>query len=505
MIGRRWLSISLAVSVVGIRLPETLLMQIALSNPGVAHGLKNINLEVPNPEAIHRATSNSEETNSEAIDTDDVKVRRVFSTEIPTVVEATASEREHHKQEQVDRIAAPNYNLDRYPVTPANETHWRKTLWATALLEPQEPYVDRALASILRLSLRSNVSQSQQRTVAMALRLSNQLYLSAPEHFENVGQALQQTLDKSPNARWTAMALSTLSRSHLDDNTQRREWLEQTQYRFPHWITDVILHTTLTDLDALDNPQPLPPLTDVLQWQIAPGELQLYVFCRPDRGILCRALLKDQQGQFVRDETNQLWSVELTGRSLHNLPWNFRNGQTPQGIYRIEGTIPQPDTDFFYAYGFFPLVNLFIPFESGVKAFVPQEVGTLKGGLAAYRQLLPPSWRRYFPIEQSYWAGKLGRGLFRIHGTGEAMDFFKDNRRHPLSAGWNPAIGCFSAKELYNPETGELVYADMPQILDRLTDIAGEEFTGYLLMVELPDEAHEPINLGELEQMTSNR
>jgi hypothetical protein len=184
-------------------------------------------------------------------------------------------------------------------------------------------------------------------------------------------------------------------------------------------------------------------------------------------------------------------------RSLHGLSWNFERGQSPQGIYRIEGIVPQPDDQFFRAYGQFPLVNLFVPFEPGAQAFLANKKGSFNGSLQAYQALLPPSWRNYFPIQQSYWAGKIGRALFRIHGSGEAIDFFQGNARYPNSANWNPTIGCLSALELYN-DAGELQQADMPKILNALSAAGGKNFSGYMIVVEAPG-ASGPISITDLE------
>jgi hypothetical protein len=431
-----------------------------------------------------------------------IAAQKSLSLSVPPVSQATATERIRHKQEQINRIALENYDLGRYPITDAQETHWRQTLWATALLEPQDPQVIEALVSILSLTRYDRLSASQARTVEMGLQISNQYYLSDPDRFPTIEAAFQATVSESSNSQWVALALAALSRGHLPPEA-KQQLIDLTKARFPHWVTDIPLYSTLQDLKDQEGNLTLPPLADLLTWPIAPHQLQLYVLCRPHREVLCRAVLRDATGEFVQ-EGGALWSVLLSSRSLHNLPWNFRRGETPQGIYRIEGTIPQPDRDFFYAYGLFPLVTLFVPFEPGVKSFLPGQSGTLQEGLFGYRKLLPPTWRKYFPIEESYWAGKIGRGLFRVHGTGEATDFFTSNRRYPFSEGWNPAIGCLSAQEQYD-DSGQLLQADMPTILAALTKAGGTAFTGYLVLVDVPSETQEPVSVAELETLLTEQ
>lgn len=387
---------------------------------------------------------------------------------------ATAEARVRQRQEQLRLISPQAYDLTRYPVVDANERYWRQLLWATAVIEPQDAYVRTAIAQILSLTPQK-LSPAQSRTVEMALQIATQLYLSNPT--SNLQQQFIQTIAQSPNPQWAAMSLSALAKGGATA-AQQQQWIDSIAQRFPKWSENVSLYTTIKELTTV--PQ-TPPIRDLLAWTIVPNQQQLYVFCKPDRAQLCTTFLRDRTGRFARDN-GRLWTMPLLTRSLHSLSWNFSRGYTPQGIYRIEGTIPQPDTEYFRAYGFYPLVNLFAPLEPGVKEFIPGRRGTLAGKIEGYNALLPPSWRNYFPIQASYWAGMFGRSLFRIHGSGEDPKFFTNNQRYPQSEGWNPAIGCLSALELYD-STGRVQFAHMPDLLNRL----GANPRGYLIVVESPE------------------
>jgi len=405
------------------------------------------------------------------------------STAVSVAALSNASARSEYRQQQVRQVRAENYSLTRHPVNDANEGFWRNLLWTTAIVEPQEEYVAEAIQGILGLTARRNLSNSQLRTIDMALQVGTQLYLSDATVYTSLERSFAQTIEQSQDPMWVAMAFSALVQQGMSPET-RQQWSRFIKQRFPQWTQNVHLYATLQQVEALDNTPELPPLKDLLDWTIAPGQPQLYVLCRPDRGVLCQTVLKDGNGEFVQ-ENGQLWSVPLSLRSIHNLDWIFSRGQTPQGVYRIQGTVPQPDTEFFRAFGQFSLVNLFVPFEEGVREFIPGQRGKFAGTLATYQALLPPAWRNYFPIQQTYWAGKAGRGLFRIHGSGEATTFFSNNSRYPMSADWNPTIGCLSALELYD-DAGNLLEADMPQILGALRSVGGSNFTGYLIVVDVP-------------------
>ena len=379
--------------------------------------------------------------------------------------QATATARVNHRETQLRQIRPENFDLSRFPVNAQTERHWRNILWTTAVVEPQEEFVLDALSQILQLSLQSGLSDSQMRTIDMATQIATQLYLSSPTRHVGIGQQFLQMVEKSPDPAWVAVALSGLTQAGLGPQ-ELQPLASRVKIRFPNWVRNPFLKTTLTDIEQSVLPPSLPPLAELLNWTIAPRQLHAYVFCRPDRAVLCQMILKDRDGQFVR-QGNALWVAPLLLRSIHNLGWNFVRGQTPQGLYRIEGTTPQPDDEFFRAYGQFSLVNLFVPFEAGAKTFLPNQSGSFNGTLADYQALLPPSWRNYWPMQQSYWAGKIGRSLFRIHGSGESPDFFSGKDRRPETRNWNPTLGCLSALELYN-EQGQLLQSDMPRILHAL-------------------------------------
>ena len=422
-----------------------------------------------------------------------------------TVPEALESARIQQKLKQVSQVRAENYDLQRHPVSDSQAQHWKNILWTTAIVESQEPFVASALSSILSLSRTPGLSSAQRRTVDMAFQIGTQLYLKYPSVYAGVGQQFAQSLNSSTDPNWVAMSLSGLAKTNLS-SAQIQQLSNRVRQRFPQWQQNAVLYTTLQDVQSQAQ-SPTPPLKDLLNWTIAPGQMQLYVICTRDREALCQTVLKNAQGNFVRTADRAisttgsipqgpLWSMPLLLRSIHGLSWNFTRGQTPQGIYRIEGTTPQPDYDFFRAYGQFSLVNLFVPFEAGSREFLPGRPGPFVGSLESYKALLPPTWRSYAPMEQSYWAGRMGRGLFRIHGSGEATDFFHKGATD-TAASWNPTLGCLSALELYD-QTGKLQQADMPKILGAMRTVS-TKMSGYLIVVEVSGALQKPITVEDIE------
>jgi len=411
--------------------------------------------------------------------------------------QAKATFRLKQRQEQQRQILPENFDLDRYPVTNKNEKHWRNLLWTTAVVQPQAGFVASTIEQMLAMAVRPGLSDAQKRTLDAAVRVGTQLYLSDPGRYASIGEQFRQTIDRSPDPEWVAMSLAGLAKGGLSPE-QIQPLVGRVKARFPNWATTVSLQTTLREMAALISPSATPPLGDLLDWTIAPKQAQIYVLCQQNRAVLCQTVLKNRKGEFVRQADGQLWSMPLLLRSIHGLSWNFVRGETPQGIFRVEGQVPQPDDEFFRAYGQFSLVNLFVPFEPGAKQFLPGKPGPFRGSLADYKRLLPSSWRNHWGIQESFWAGKAGRSLFRIHGTGESPDFFSGKDQNPDTYNWNPTIGCLSALELYN-EQGQLLQADMPKLLSALQAVGGKNFTGYLVVVDLPGNASKPIALEAIE------
>ncbi len=414
-------------------------------------------------------------------------------------LQATDAARVKQRQEQTRQVRPENYDVSRFPVTNQNEKHWRNILWTTAVVEPQEAFVAEALDQILGMMTQRGLSDAQMRTVDAAAKVGTQLHLRYPQIYGRLSQRFLRAIEASPDPEWTAVSLSVLAKSGLP-LTQVQTLAERVKQRFPAWTNNVYLYTTIREVAEMLAPSPTPPLAELLKWTIAPNQLHLYVVCNPNRDRLCYTVLKDRDGEFVRYGDGQLWSVPLLLRSIHGLRWNFVRGETPTGIYRIEGVVPQPDDAFFRAYGQFSLVNLYVPFESGAKQFVPGKAGRFQGTIRDYQILLPPSWRNYWNIQQSYWAGKVGRSAFRIHGTGEAPDFFSNKGNVLETYNWNPTIGCLSALELYN-ERGQLLQADMPKILKALEMAGGKNFAGYMTVVEVTGQDGQPVTVDDIDAL----
>ena len=416
---------------------------------------------------------------------------------------ATETARNSQIQDQQQKAHPSRFDLKKYPITDSNAGHWQDSLWAIGVLTLEENYAVQALANVLQMTTAPKLTDPQKGIIDTAMQVGMQLYTLKPAVYGKLKPYFVRTVNKSSDSQWIALSLSALTKSTDPAQSLNKAQLEnlilKIQQRFPNWQQDLYLRATIeTARNESTQDSTIPNLADLLKWQIAPQQSQMYVLCRPNRKVLCLAVVKDSKGKFLK-QGKQLWSVPLLLQSLRNLDWYFTNGRTPQGIYRMEGVSLQPDDELFHAYGQFSLVNLFLPFEDGVQAFLPNQKGKFTGNLQSYQALLPPTWRNYQPILQSYWAGNVGRSLFRIHGSGAAIDFFrnKDKVVNTKYFDWNATLGCLSALEIYD-QRGSLIKADMPKILDALNTVGKGKVEGFLIVVDVPSKSNEPITVDEV-------
>jgi len=415
---------------------------------------------------------------------------------------ATAIARDAQILDQQQKAHLSRFDLQKYPIIESNASHWQDSLWALGVLAIEEPYAVQAIENVLQMTTAANLSDPQKGIIDMAMQVGLELYTLKPNVYGKLQPHFLRTINSSDDSQWVALSLAAIAKSANADPNQLAKLKLKVQQRFPKWQQDLHLRVTLQNLPSdrlmADKPKTIPNLTDLLKWQVTPQQAHVYVLCRPNRDVLCLTLIKDRNGKFLK-QGQQLWSAPLLLQSLRNLDWYFTNGRTPQGLYRMEGISRQPDDEFFHAYGQFSLVNLFVPFEDGANAFLPNQKGKFTGNLQAYQALLPPTWRDYAPIQQTFWAGNVGRSLFRIHGSGAAIDFFQNKPAvvNTKNFDWNATLGCLSALEIYD-ERGNLLKADMPKILNALSIVGKGKIEGYLIVVDVPSASNEPVTVTEI-------
>lgn len=246
----------------------------------------------------------------------------------------------------------------------------------------------------------------------------------------------------------------------------------------------MMLQQQINDTTAL----PLPPLTDIFSEQFAPGLTVMYSFQRKDRDFPGLAIIRKPDGQFVRDSSGKIFSVQQLGRSITDLPFYLTNGNTPQGIYRMSGF----DVSRSRFIGPTQNIQLSMPYEIPVDSFmITPAPGDTIWTIDKYRSLLPVSWQQYVPAYHAYYAGDAGRTAIIAHGTTIDPNYYKGQIYYPQT----PSQGCLCTHESWSPENGQRMESDQQKLVNAVK--AAGNGVGYAIVIELGDKKA-PVALQEV-------
>jgi hypothetical protein len=210
-----------------------------------------------------------------------------------------------------------------------------------------------------------------------------------------------------------------------------------------------------------------------------PGHVLLFSFQRKNRNYPGLVLVRDAAGNFMKDSSGSYFSVPQLARSISNLPPYLSNGNTPEGIFRMRGY------DVSRSSFIGPTVNiqLSMPFEKNPRHFYADSTITdTAWNIGFYRNLLPKELKDYYPLYQSYYAGKAGRTEIIVHGTTVDPVYYKSAPYYPLT----PTMGCLTSKEIWNEETGQRLESDQQKLINAMIPAGGAQ--GYAIVINIDDE-----------------
>jgi hypothetical protein len=209
--------------------------------------------------------------------------------------------------------------------------------------------------------------------------------------------------------------------------------------------------------------------------------ISIYVFCRDSRLYPCLMTVKDIYGNPTYDENGNLWAIPVLAKSSRGLEYFQRNGNTPQGVQRIDSVMPYADQ--FTSFGKWR--RLILNFFSNVS----QESETLN--------LLPESIRELNFWKEASVARDAGRSNLRIHGTGKINE-------DPTSTYYPHRMtsGCISTRE---GKYSDVDFKDQRVLLDHLMKSLYVDITfanevlinGTLILIEI-DQAEKKVTLDDL-------
>lgn len=248
-------------------------------------------------------------------------------------------------------------------------------------------------------------------------------------------------------------------------------------------LRDYILnHSTYTH-------QHLPDITELFNNQQALQQKVIYSFQRWNRDYPGLAVLQNADGSFARDSAGKLLVFQQLARSASNLPYFITDGNTPQGIYSITGIQVSSN----HLLGPTPTIKMVMPFEDN-EAYWGDTYDNTKDILGNYLALLPAAWQQYKPMEEAFYAGKVGRTAVIAHGTTLNPVYFYGKTYYPIS----PTLGCLCAREIWDAATGKLKESEQLRLVNAFNATADN--TGYAIVINL-DNKKQPVSAAEVEAL----
>ena len=207
------------------------------------------------------------------------------------------------------------------------------------------------------------------------------------------------------------------------------------------------------------------------------GNTIVYSIQRKNRNYPGLVLIKDTGGNFVTNSNGVIFTVSQLAKSLSSLPFYITNGNTPQGIFRMDG-FEKSRSNFI---GPTENIQLTMPAETSIKHFLKDSsITDTIWRKEWYSKLLPKSLSAYDPLYESFYAGTIGRTEIIAHGTAVDPEYYKGQLYYP----YTPTAGCLCTKEIWDA-TGKRMVSDQKKLADAVKKAGGAN--GYLIVLELDD------------------
>ncbi len=393
--------------------------------------------------------------------------KNFLSKEFP---KAKGEIREKYKQEMLKTIQTEINQFQKNP----SESKIQKTFSYLQMNSHTSPEV----LSFLRFVLNVNWKKSDS-FLTQALETVYAIYPT------EMGEPIEEVFSSTNNLHHFAIAAFYKMRLHPQEHKEYAIFMES---RFPEYEKSPlgkILHHYL-EFPAHSQISERPKLLDLLAYKTIENQYTLFSFHRLNRDFPGLLVIRKPDGNFLRREDGTIFHISQLGRSASNLPSFLFNGNTPQGFFSIQSIYPLQNETI----GPTPAIITNLPHEISVNNFFH---GNQKGkwNLNVYLELFPESWRNYFPIQESYYAGQIGRSAIFSHGTTVDPDFSKDKPFYPNS----PTRGCLSAKEIWSRRSGKLIYSEQTALLQEIQKFS--KSTGFLAVIEL-DNQEKPVSLDDI-------
>ena len=369
------------------------------------------------------------------------------------------------------------------PLSDSTEENWLEAFAAMEVMQYNTTFTESKVSSAF--------DSIEQRSIYFQRGLLEIAYSNYPGKFLT---ATKKLLDKTLDPKIFAMCAEYLIQNQKNETEKSLlsgkllEKFGDTAYKNPVLF---MLGTRLSK-DHVQSHSVKDVLSELVSGNFLRDQIVMYSFQRKNRDFPGMVLIRNADGNFITDSSGNIFHVPQLARSITNLPGYLRNGNTPQGIFRM--------------YGFDVSMSSFIGPTANVQLGMPVELtlqkyfddSTIVDSVWTtdyYQKLLPEKLKDYLPLYDSYYAGLAGRSEIIAHGTTIDPKFYSGKPYYPLT----PTEGCLCTKEIWN---GRRMESDQQKLVNGLLKAGGAN--GYCLVIEI-DDKQAPVTINDLMPFLRNK
>ncbi len=369
-----------------------------------------------------------------------------------------------------------NKNLS-FPLTDSTEDKWQEAFDAMELMVYNTPFSE--------AKIHYAFDHVDERSVEFQKSLATLAYSVYPLTFKKeIERLLNTTLDSKLFsicaeyllAQGKDTSISTSITKLINEKFAEQSIADPVLYMLQLHIAEIKSNSDLKSKQIIKA---------VLKNNFLPGQIVMYSIQRKNRNFPGLVVVRNGNGDFMKDSLGQIISIPQLARSLTNLPGYIRNGNTPQGIFLMNGfgvsmsSFIGPSAN----------VQLAMPGETGIKKFLgDSSIADSVWTIEYYNRLIPKDLRNYLPLYYSYYAGLAGRSEIIAHGTTVDPVYYLNEPFYPLT----PSQGCLCTREVWD---GKRIESDQQKLVNVLLQAGGAH--GYCVVIELDDKAA-PVNIDDI-------
>jgi len=377
----------------------------------------------------------------------------------------------------INNIIYKNLSL---PLTDSTEENWEDAFWAMEVLQYKLPWANDCVHHAF--------DAIGKRSVDFQHALIELCYANYPGEFDI---QVNQLIEKINDEKLFALCAEYLAQTDSSDTT-RIYLLSQLDKDNKIYGWNQTQNNLLTILANRFHQQEKLSTEKILSSFFSKSFLKknIVVFSiqRKNRDYPGIVIVRDASGNFIKNNDGSIFNVPQLARSISNLPFYLTNGNTPQGVFRMDG-FGVSGADFI---GPTENIQLTMPYETSIKHFLNNpSITDTSWTPDLYKKLLPDDLKDYLPLYESYYAGEAGRTEIIAHGTTIDPEYYKNKTYYPET----PTMGCLCTEEVWSPTDGKRLISDQQNLIDAIKKAGGPN--GYYVVIEIDDEQI-PVNIKEI-------